>query len=195
MHPIFGQQEVNQNIPMQSTYGHGPPPTDYSNQQQQQISYGTQPQQNNFMTPGNYGPPQSNQYNQSTFMPSMVNDQQQQGSWNNQGQDQQQHQQQQVQRAQPAAPVEKKPIPNEYLHIQKTFEDLRVKCIQASNNPQAKRKLEDVAKRLEFLYDILREARVSFLFFINNLNSNNNINKNLINYNLHLRSHKTPWIH
>lgn len=165
-HPIYGQQEVNQNIPMQPSYGQAPPPTDFTNQQQQQIPYGSQNQQNNFMTPGNYGPPQNNQYNQTSFMPSMVNDhQQQQGSWNVQGQDQ--HQQVPAQRAQQAVPVEKKPIPDEYLHIQKTFDDLRVKCIQASNNPQTKRKLEDVAKRLEFLYDILRESRVSIQLKIN----------------------------
>ncbi|XP_066903921.1 protein transport protein Sec31A isoform X2 [Halyomorpha halys] len=56
----------------------------------------------------------------------------------------------------------KPPLPERYAHIQKTLDDLRTKCIQASqSNPMMKRKLDDVGKKLEALYDSLREEKLS----------------------------------
>ena len=62
-----------------------------------------------------------------------------------------------------SAPVnEKHPIPNESLNIQKTFDELLKRCLDLTTAPAPKRKLEDVAKNLELLYDKLRERAVSF---------------------------------
>ncbi len=61
-----------------------------------------------------------------------------------------------------SAPViEKQPIPNEYLNIQITFDDLLKRCLDLTTAPAPKRKLEDVAKKLELLYDKLRDRAVS----------------------------------
>lgn len=141
-------------------------PTQHSTNTQNSMYGGYQTQQHQFPPQTSYAPMgggggnvevQQNQW--SGGVVGMMNNQQSQPQ-----------QQQPIQRAEIAEPV-KKPIPDEHLHIQTTFEDLRVRCIQAANNPQAKRKLEDVAKRLEFLYDMLREARVSwrllFLIYLN----------------------------
>uniref|UniRef100_A0A069DZR9 Protein transport protein Sec31A n=1 Tax=Panstrongylus megistus TaxID=65343 RepID=A0A069DZR9_9HEMI len=53
------------------------------------------------------------------------------------------------------------PIPQQYLYIQATFDDLRNKCLSVSSNALVRRKLEDVSKKLEVLYDNLREDRLS----------------------------------
>merc|ERR1719259_1391633 len=67
-------------------------------------------------------------------------------------------QQQTIQQAPPPpAPVEKAPIPAEHQVIQDVFDALRTKCVAAASHPQIKRKLEDVGKKLEVLYDKLRE--------------------------------------
>lgn len=178
-HPIFGHQEINSNIPgMQqppTMYGMGGGQPDYNNptvmQPLQQAPpqlpptgmYGQPQSQNppqayNFNTSGfntNPGglPPQHNQipgpYATPNFLPTMVQN------------TPQQQQSTPIQKAEVAEPIVKRPIPAEYAHIQKTFEDLRVLCIQAANNQQLKRKLDDVAKRLEFLYDMLRDSRLT----------------------------------
>merc|ERR1719270_1311700 len=74
---------------------------------------------------------------------------------------QQRPQQQQAPRAAPAAPAAKPkeilPIPPEHLDLQTTFDGLRLKCMSAASHPQTRRKLEDVGKKLEILYDKLRE--------------------------------------
>ncbi|XP_058828807.1 protein transport protein Sec31A isoform X2 [Topomyia yanbarensis] len=61
----------------------------------------------------------------------------------------------------PEPPKQKPPIPEEYVYLQTVFEELKKQCIAAAGNPQTKRKLEDVSKRLEVLYDLLRERRLS----------------------------------
>ncbi|CAN8020560.1 unnamed protein product [Ixodes persulcatus] len=62
----------------------------------------------------------------------------------------------------PPVPVkEKGPIPPENQVLQDTFEDLRQNCVQAATNPQVRRKLDDVARKLEHLYDRLRENVLS----------------------------------
>ena len=72
------------------------------------------------------------------------------------------HQQQQPKppTPQPEPPKQKAPLPEEYVYLQTVFEELKQHCITAAGNPQTKRKLEDVSKRLECLYDLLREHRV-----------------------------------
>ncbi|XP_054267907.1 protein transport protein Sec31A-like [Macrosteles quadrilineatus] len=74
-----------------------------------------------------------------------------------------------VMAAQPPAPVAKvaepprpkPPLPEEHMYLQTVFEELRNRCTCAANNPQLKRKLEDVARKLEVLYDALRENKMS----------------------------------
>lgn len=63
--------------------------------------------------------------------------------------------------APPPPPKEKGPIPKENQVLQDIFENLRQNCVQASTNPQVKRKLDDVARKLENLYDRLRENAVA----------------------------------
>lgn len=61
----------------------------------------------------------------------------------------------------PPAPVMKGPIPSEHLTLQETFNGLAERCKNTANNPHTKRKLDDVSKRLEALYDKLREQKMS----------------------------------
>uniref|UniRef100_A0A182XC07 Protein transport protein Sec31A n=1 Tax=Anopheles quadriannulatus TaxID=34691 RepID=A0A182XC07_ANOQN len=87
---------------------------------------------------------------------------------------QQQQQQQQQPVAVPAAPEppkQKPPLPEQYVFLQTVFEELKKQCVASAGNPQTKRKLEDVSKRLEMLYDLLRENRLSQ----NTLNSLNQL--------------------
>lgn len=68
-----------------------------------------------------------------------------------------------VQPPQPPAPVEKGPIPAENQIIQQVFDTLLNKCLSSTTVPTTKRKLEDVSKKLEVLYDKLRDSTVSLL--------------------------------
>lgn len=61
----------------------------------------------------------------------------------------------------PKPEVIKGPIPSEHMVLQQTFDAILDRCRNASNNPQTKRKIEDVKRKLEILYDLLRESRVS----------------------------------
>jgi protein transport protein SEC31 len=61
----------------------------------------------------------------------------------------------------PEQPKEKGPIPPEHQVLQDIFEDLRRQCQQVATNPQMRRKLDDVAKKLENLYDKLRDNSLS----------------------------------
>ncbi|XP_055317143.1 protein transport protein Sec31A isoform X2 [Sitodiplosis mosellana] len=56
---------------------------------------------------------------------------------------------------------QKPPLPEEYIYMQTVFNELRTQCCNVTNNPQTKRKLDDVSKRLEQLYDLLRENRLT----------------------------------
>ncbi|XP_034939412.1 protein transport protein Sec31A [Chelonus insularis] len=77
----------------------------------------------------------------------------------------------QIKSMQPAASIEvakevqpekpKVPIPDQYKHLQTIFDELKIQCYESSKNPQMKRKIEDVARKLEFLYDCLRENSLS----------------------------------
>ncbi len=61
----------------------------------------------------------------------------------------------------PPAPVVKGPIPSEHQIIQDTFDLLVSRCQQATQQLPLKRKLDDVKKKLDVLYDKLRENRVN----------------------------------
>ncbi|KAJ4926533.1 hypothetical protein JOQ06_008706 [Pogonophryne albipinna] len=61
----------------------------------------------------------------------------------------------------PAEKIMKKPIPDEHLILKTTFEGLIQKCLAVAMDPQTKRKLDDANKRLEALYDKLREQTLS----------------------------------
>lgn len=80
-----------------------------------------------------------------------------------------QQQQQVVQRApepeKPATPVPKAPIPAEHQIISTVLDSLLGKCLNSTNVPTVKRKLEDVGKKLELLYDKLRDSSVKTFFF------------------------------
>ncbi|XP_029454868.1 protein transport protein Sec31A isoform X3 [Rhinatrema bivittatum] len=57
--------------------------------------------------------------------------------------------------------ITKKPIPDEHLILKTTFEALIQRCLSTASDPQTKRKLDDANKRLESLYDKLREQTLS----------------------------------
>ncbi|KAI8439730.1 hypothetical protein MSG28_013424 [Choristoneura fumiferana] len=59
-----------------------------------------------------------------------------------------------------AVPVQKAPIPDQHAVMQSVLDAIRAECLNRAANPQMKRKLEDVQRRLETLYDMLREYRV-----------------------------------
>ncbi|XP_067845964.1 protein transport protein Sec31A isoform X4 [Heptranchias perlo] len=57
--------------------------------------------------------------------------------------------------------IAKKPIPEEHAILKITFEGLIQRCMTAATDPQTKRKLDDANKRLESLYDKLRDQVLS----------------------------------
>nr|XP_033322132.1 protein transport protein Sec31A [Megalopta genalis]XP_033322133.1 protein transport protein Sec31A [Megalopta genalis]XP_033322134.1 protein transport protein Sec31A [Megalopta genalis] len=74
----------------------------------------------------------------------------------------------QVEPLQPAAVVKapepeksKAPIPEQHVHLKTVFDELKNQCYENAKNPQIKRKIEDVSRKLEVLYDCLRENKLS----------------------------------
>ncbi|XP_039628511.1 protein transport protein Sec31A isoform X2 [Polypterus senegalus] len=61
----------------------------------------------------------------------------------------------------PSEKIERKDIPQEHILLQTSFDSLVQRCLLAAGDPQTKRKLDDASKRLEFLYDKLREQSLS----------------------------------
>uniref|UniRef100_H3DQ02 Protein transport protein Sec31A n=1 Tax=Tetraodon nigroviridis TaxID=99883 RepID=H3DQ02_TETNG len=61
----------------------------------------------------------------------------------------------------PTERVEQKEIPAEHMILKSTFDSLVQRCQLAARDPQTKRKLDDSAKRLGYLYDKLREQSLS----------------------------------
>lgn len=61
---------------------------------------------------------------------------------------------------QPEKPIQKAPIPNEHAELQFVFDSLLNKTLSMSSNAATKRKLDDVARKLEILYDKLRDSSV-----------------------------------
>ena len=62
----------------------------------------------------------------------------------------------------PPTPVVKGPLPTEHQIIQETFDLLASRCQQATQQLPLKRKLDEVKKKLDVLYDKLRENKVTF---------------------------------
>ncbi|XP_046969217.1 protein transport protein Sec31A isoform X2 [Vanessa cardui] len=154
-HPLFGV-EPPQYVPLVPTSQYPGQQAQYPGQQTQ---YPGQPapypgQQQQY--PGQMGqyPAENAQY------PGQYADQQYQGSYQ---QGMQTGYPQQVESPAPAepAPVQKGPLPAEYVDLQTVFDSLRNACSEKATNQQMKRKLEDVQRRLETLYDMLREHRLS----------------------------------
>ncbi|XP_021375424.1 protein transport protein Sec31A-like isoform X2 [Mizuhopecten yessoensis] len=61
----------------------------------------------------------------------------------------------------PVQPVAKQPIPSEHQVLQDIFGSLVNNCSSVASNAQMKRKLDDVSKKLEILYDRLRNEMLS----------------------------------
>lgn len=61
----------------------------------------------------------------------------------------------------PAERVEQKEIPAEHVILKSTFSSLVQRCQLSASDPQTKRKLDDASKRLESLYDKLRDQTLS----------------------------------
>ncbi|KAJ8264346.1 hypothetical protein GJAV_G00148100 [Gymnothorax javanicus] len=61
----------------------------------------------------------------------------------------------------PTEKVEQRAIPPEHLVLKSTFDGLVQRCQLAAGDPQTKRKLDDASKRLEHLYDRLRDQTLS----------------------------------
>ncbi|XP_008547029.1 protein transport protein Sec31A [Microplitis demolitor] len=55
----------------------------------------------------------------------------------------------------------KPPIPEEHVHLKTILDELKMQCYETAKNPAMKRKIEDVSKKLEVLYDCLRENTIS----------------------------------
>ncbi|XP_058800032.1 protein transport protein Sec31A isoform X2 [Phymastichus coffea] len=55
----------------------------------------------------------------------------------------------------------KAPIPEEHRQLQTIFNELKDQCFEKAKNPQIKRKIDDVSKKLEVFYDCLREQKIS----------------------------------
>jgi len=160
-HPIFGTMDSNQNGYMnpnsqypQSNLSSGPQvfnptPTQQPLQQQQPLD-----NQNYFSS----GP------NQMNFKTQAISNQ----GYHQQSQDimqqQQQPQQQQhsmQQQRQPETPKQKPPLPEEYMYMQTVLEELKSQCLNVASDLRTKKKVQDVTKRLEYLYDTLTERRLS----------------------------------
>ncbi|XP_033185033.2 COPII coat complex component secretory 31 [Bombus vancouverensis nearcticus] len=55
----------------------------------------------------------------------------------------------------------KAPIPEQHMHLKTVFDELKNQCFENAKNPQIKRKIADVSRKLEVLYDCLRENKLS----------------------------------
>ncbi|XP_046610174.1 protein transport protein Sec31A [Neodiprion virginianus] len=67
-----------------------------------------------------------------------------------------------VQSARIAEPEKPKPpIPEEHVHLKTVLDEVRTQCYNNAKNPQIKRKIEEVSRKLEVLYDCLRENKLS----------------------------------
>ena len=86
-----------------------------------------------------------------------------------------------VKLAEKPVPVEKGPIPAENQVIKTVFDTLINKCMNATTQPITKRKLEDVLKKQEILYDKLRESTVSFTTLKTNIILDLIENKKILN--------------
>ncbi|XP_070494385.1 protein transport protein Sec31A isoform X3 [Chironomus tepperi] len=168
MHPIFGASDPNQVPPANNMMNPAMLNPAMPGQNQYDQSYGTsQPPTQmqpaapmNIMNPTNFYQPQQQQQPQMQDNSNMINYQ----NFNSfVGAPQQQQQQQEMPVKPPVQEVvkEKPPLPEEFIYLQTVLEELKTQCINRATNPQMKRKLDDVSRRLESLYDLLRDNRLS----------------------------------
>ncbi|XP_065370219.1 protein transport protein Sec31A [Calliphora vicina] len=180
-HPLFGvdpNQNQNGYMDPNAHYQQGgmPPPTSQTGVQQQANILN--PSQPPMMSGGggSYYNPQMQQNNNlpnqpMNFQTSAIPSQQQQHtqSWQNQSTqqgmmgypDHSAQPQPQINPRQPEPPKEKPPLPEEYIYLQTVLEELKTNCLNAANDPRTKRKFVDVNKRMENLYDCLRDGRLN----------------------------------
>ncbi|XP_034650172.1 LOW QUALITY PROTEIN: protein transport protein Sec31A [Drosophila subobscura] len=155
-HPIFPvDPNQNQNGYMDpAQYQNAPPPGVASNAYYNPVAFNNNPQQQqSYLQPQQQGIP-----NQAP--PQQQNWQGQQQQQQNIGYTEQPAPIQQQQR-QPEVPKEKPPLPEEYIYLQTVLEELKNRCLSATNDPRTKRKFVDVVKRLENLYDCLRDGKLT----------------------------------
>ncbi|XP_066594870.1 protein transport protein Sec31A isoform X2 [Prorops nasuta] len=71
----------------------------------------------------------------------------------------------QLQHATPSMTIEaektKLPIPEQHVHLKTVLDELKTECFNSARNMQVRKKIEDVSKKLELLYDSLRENKLS----------------------------------
>ncbi|XP_055916700.1 protein transport protein Sec31A [Eupeodes corollae] len=143
-HPIFGI-DPKQNVYLDPSANYQnqtmPPQTNFNEQSPPQVPYNVIQQNNNLL-------PKQTQYQADN---SIVY-QQHTGY---------QEQPAQVQRRVPEIPKEKPTLPEEFIYMQTVFEELKTQCLKAASDPRTKRKFVDVTKRLENLYDCLRDGRLT----------------------------------
>merc|ERR1740137_401727 len=58
-------------------------------------------------------------------------------------------------------PASKGPLPVEHQVLQDTIEGIRTRCLMTTQNAQYKQRLEDVGRKMEILYDKLRNGQLS----------------------------------
>ncbi|KAL7738316.1 hypothetical protein ACLKA6_006644 [Drosophila palustris] len=155
LHPLYGvDPNQNQNSYMDpNQYQNAPPPGNSgfynpaaNNNPQAFSPQQQQPQQMNFQTSA--VPNQQTQY-----WPGQQQQQQSFGYTEQPAPIQEQRK--------PEPPKEKPPLPEEYIYLQTVLEELKNQCLSATNDPRTKRKFVDVVKRLENLYDCLRDGRLT----------------------------------
>ncbi|XP_017468376.1 PREDICTED: protein transport protein Sec31A isoform X2 [Rhagoletis zephyria] len=170
-HPLFGvdpNQNQNQNGYMDpynqyQNPGMPPPPTS-SNSNLLNPMQGAGPG-------AYYNPTQAQNNNMPTQQfPQQINfqtsaipqqQQQQQQPWNTQTQNMGYTEQPAPVQREPEPPKEKPPLPEEYIYLQTVLEELKNQCLAVTTDPRTKRKFVDVTKRLENLYDCLRDDRLN----------------------------------
>jgi len=121
-------------------------------------------QPNNMRPHGNFAPPQQPQMVANQFNPQQP---QQMVANGNQGGDNSNNLMQKVPAATGPSVItgalqkEKQPIPDEHKILAESFNGLIKKCQEKSTNPQHRRKLDDCTRKIEFLYDKLRNKSLS----------------------------------
>lgn len=63
--------------------------------------------------------------------------------------------------AAPPEPASKGPLPTEHQVLQDTIEGIRTRCLMTTQNAQFRQRLEDIGRKMETLYDKLRNGQLS----------------------------------
>ncbi|XP_054741093.1 protein transport protein Sec31A isoform X2 [Anastrepha obliqua] len=164
-HPLFGVDPNQNQNGYREPYGQyqntgmpPPPTTANSSIPNQSQAAGTGGYYNPSLQQNNNLPTQQFQP-QMNFQASAIPQQQQ--SWNVQQQNVGYTEQAAPVHRQPEPPKEKPPLPEEYIYLQTVLEELKNQCLAVTTDPRTKRKFVDVTKRLENLYDCLRDGRLN----------------------------------